>query len=141
MITMLCAQPLCLTHACCHNDPNYPNNCAISTSVEGCALAQIYRPNHAQKTLAWIDAHWLGVGLAIAALSIIMGCAMLIYGAGARAAIEHLRTETTAAIQAAILPDEQFRQLHRKHGYPVVIFQRGQQPYYINQNGQRCLFA
>jgi hypothetical protein len=51
---LIFSEPVCTKIACTHHDPAYPNNCAITTSVEGCCMADIHYPNYLQRAFAWI---------------------------------------------------------------------------------------
>lgn len=92
-------KPICNTHECCNHNPEYPNHCEIWTSVDGCTLAQIRRPNPAQKFLAWIDRHWLKFAVACLTASIFIVWSLYAMGLGATSAIDDLRAEQHQIVQ------------------------------------------
>jgi hypothetical protein len=93
MSKLIFNKPQCMTHACCNNDPNYPNNCAVWTNIDGCYLAQIKKPNHLQKILAWVDRHWLRIAVACLTASVFICWSLFTMGLGATSAIDDLRRE------------------------------------------------
>ena len=143
MKKLIYGQPICASHLCCNHDPNYPGNCSIMTEVEQCGMAEVVRPNRLQRSIAWIDKYWLNIALMLALLLTfaIMGIAS--YSAITNAVIEDLRREDDQYFKAidAKTRTAQWRQLHKKHGYPTVVYERGKEPYYVNKSGRRCRFV
>lgn len=92
-------RPICNTHECCNHNPEYPSHCEIWTSVDGCCLAQIRRPNVVQRALAWIDRHWLRIAVACLTASVFIVWSLFSLGLGATAAIDDLRAEQYHAMQ------------------------------------------
>ena len=84
-------KPICNTDACCNHDPNYPNNCAIWTNVDGCYLAEIKRPNCIQRTLAWVDRHWLRIAAILAIIAIFMILGFISYSEITNKVIDDMR--------------------------------------------------
>jgi hypothetical protein len=143
MRKIIFGQPICNTPACCNNDQNFVNNCAITAMVERCGMADVKHPRHIQRALARVDNNWLKVALIIAGLSIIICYSMFIWGAASNAVIESMRAEHAAWARTLetenVVGKEQ--RLFRKHGYPTVINEPGKAPYYYNKAGQRCRFV
>jgi hypothetical protein len=86
-------KPICNTHECCNNNPEYPSHCEIWSSVEGCALAEIQRPNRLQRAITWIDRHWLRIAVVCLTASVFIIWSLYSMGLGATAAIDDLRAE------------------------------------------------
>ncbi len=92
-------KPICNTINCCNNDPNYPNNCSIWTSVEGCCIADIQHPNYLQRALAWMDKHWVKIAVTCLTASVFICWTLVALGIGAKSTIDDLRQEQQIAIQ------------------------------------------
>ena len=136
-------QPICTKHACGNHDPNYPNNCSITTDVTGCGMADVVRPNHLQRAIAWIDEYWLNIALILALLFTFLFMGFYSYSAITNTVIEDLRRQDDQYFQAIDTKTRTaaWRKLHQKHGYPTVIYERGKAPYYVNKAGRRCDFV
>ncbi|MCE5212967.1 MAG: hypothetical protein LLG40_15605 [Deltaproteobacteria bacterium] len=140
---MIFNQPICTRCACHHNDLNYPNNCAITTDVESCGIAEIKYPRRIQRALAWIDNHWLAIALISAILSLIIFWSLWVFNAGNSAAIESLRIRQDAEfkkMERQITPAEWERR-YKKHGVQTVIFEPGKEPYFRDAKGRKCRFV
>lgn len=134
--------PTCNRIECSNNNPHYPNNCSICTSVEACSIAVIRYPTHMQKILMWVNKHWIRVALTFAILSLIIFWSLFIFNAGSESAIMNLRSRQESEIkdmESKIKPAA-WKHLYKKHGFQTVIFEPGKYPYYINARGERCRF-
>lgn len=141
---LIFSEPICQRDQCTHHDPNFPNNCAITTLVENCCMANVKYPNHSQRAFAWMDRHWLKLVCVLGILSLIIFWSLVIYGAGAKRAIEDMRRDYTVRMEAyerAVKPAV-WKRLARKHGYPAaVIYEPGKPPYYFNARKEKCRFV
>ena len=81
--------------------------------------------------------------LAAAAFVFFMLCAAIVIAIGhyyVRPADESLRLELEA-LHADPAVSEEYQRLWRKHGYPTVIYEREQTPYFYNSRGEKCRFV
>ncbi len=103
MMKLIFNQPICNTHECCNNNPEYPNNCEIMTYVEGCCLAKatnnVRKPNCLQRAMAWLDRHWLRIAVVCLTASVFIIWSLYSMGLGATAAIDDLRAQQHQAMQ------------------------------------------
>lgn len=81
--------------------------------------------------------------LATAAFVFFMLCAAIVIAIGhyyVHPADESLRLELEA-LHADPAVSEEYHRLWKKHGYPTVIYEREQTPYFYNSRGEKCRFV
>jgi hypothetical protein len=148
MKKLIFGEPICTQIECCHNDPAFPNNCRIISSVEACCMAEVQHPRCIQRILAWLDKYSLQIAviLALCALLIILGIMPWIASASAHnRAIEAERQASFAQFkseQSTTAAKRAWKRLWRKHGRPgAVVYEPGKTPYYTNKEGRKCRFV
>ena len=81
--------------------------------------------------------------MAYLAFVFFMVCAAIVIAIGhyyVRPADESFRLELEAQISDQAVSQEYIR-LWIKHGYPTVIYEREQTPYFYNSRGEKCRFV
>lgn len=143
MKQLIYSQPICTSYVCCNHDPNYPAHCSIMTDVQRCGMATVVCPNRFQRAIAWIDKYWLNIALILALLITFMIMGLASYSAITNTVIEDMRQQDDQYFKTidAKTRTAAWRKLHRKHGYPTVIYERNKPPYYVNKSGRRCDFV